>query len=324
MYSAAYSVILHTMNYYEGIHEIAAMPKTIVTSGSFDGVHRGHQTILRRLNELKKQQPDCQTAVITFEPHPRKVLKPDTRVWLLSTLREKKELLRQQGVDHLLVIPFTKDFSRTTSQEFIQDILIDRLNTRYLIIGYDHRFGHNREGSFAYLKAHQTDYPFTIEEIPRQEIDDLGVSSTKIREALREGRPEEANRYLGYTYTLTGKVVKGQQIGRTIGFPTANLHPEHPDKLVPADGIYAVRVTHQGTTYGGMLSIGVRPTIGEGLQRTIEVNIFDFEKQIYDQDLSLHFVAYLRGEESYDGLETLRQQLARDKVASLRALREAE
>lgn len=309
------------MELYQGIQELVDVPQTIVTSGSFDGVHRGHQTILRRLTQLKKQHPDCQTAVITFEPHPRKVLKPDSRVRLLATLREKKQLLRQQGIDLLLVIPFTKAFSRTTSQDFIQDILIDRLNTRHLVIGYDHRFGHNREGSFDYLRAHQADYPFTIEEIPRQEIDEVGISSTKIRQALREGRPEEANRYLGYTYALTGKVVKGEQIGRTIGFPTANIKPDHPDKLIPADGIYAVRVKHRQTIYQGMLSIGVRPTIGEDLHRTIEVNLFDFDQQIYDEALTLYFVAYLRGEESYDGLEALKAQLREDKRNSLDALK---
>lgn len=308
------------MKFYHGLQELVDAPQTIVTSGSFDGVHRGHQTILRRLTELKKQHPDCQTAVITFEPHPRKVLKPDTRVWLLSTLREKKQLLQQQGIDLLLVIPFTKAFSRTTSQEFIQDILIERLRTRHLVIGYDHRFGHNREGSFDYLQAHQDAYPFAIEEIPRQEIDEMGISSTKIRQALREGNPKEANRYLGYTYSLTGTVVKGEQIGRTIGFPTANLQPDHPDKLVPADGIYAVRVQHQQKMYQGMLSIGVRPTIGANLERTIEVNLFDFDQEVYGEELTLYFVAYLRGEESYDGLETLKAQLQEDKRASLEAL----
>ncbi|MEM6298243.1 MAG: riboflavin kinase, partial [Bacteroidota bacterium] len=211
--------------------EIPQLSSTIVTSGSFDGVHLGHQTILSRLTELKRQHTGCETVVITFHPHPRQVLKPDQKTLLLSTFSEKVKLLDAQGIDNLVVIPFTKEFSRTSSQAFIQNILIDSLDTQHLVIGYDHRFGHNREGGFDYLQAHQDEYPFRIEEIPRQEIDESGISSTKIREALANGQPEISNRYLGYTYSLTGKVVRGQQIGRTIGYPTANLEVLEENKL---------------------------------------------------------------------------------------------
>lgn len=308
------------MKVYTGIQALTALPPTIVTSGSFDGVHRGHQTILRRLTQLREQRPECQTAVITFEPHPRQVLKPDTHVLLLSTLEEKTKLLEAAGIDHLLVMPFTREFSRTTSEDFIQKILIEALNTRYLVIGYDHRFGHNREGSFEYLQEHQENYPFRIEEIPRQDIDQMGISSTHIRKALQGGEPDLAKRYLGYTYTLSGEVVSGQRIGRKLGYPTANLKPNHPNKLIPADGIYAVRVTLNDQTYGGMLSIGVRPTIGEKLERTIEVYIFDFSEEIYGQQLTLHFVRYLRGEEKYDSLDALKIQLSKDEEAARAAL----
>ncbi len=301
--------------------EIPKLSSTIVTSGSFDGVHLGHQTILHRLTELKRQHTGCQTVVITFYPHPRQVLKPDQKTLLLSSFAEKVALLDEQGIDHLVVIPFTKEFSRTTSQEFIQEILIDKLDTQHLVIGYDHRFGHNREGGFDYLQANQDQYPFRIEEIPRQEIDESGISSTKIREALANGQPEVSNRYLGHNYAITGKVIRGQQIGRTMGYPTANLEVFEENKLIPTDGIYAVWVIHEGKRYGGMLSIGIRPTIGEKLSRTIEVNIFDFKKDIYGDSLTLEFVAYLRPEEKYDGLKELTEQLGRDKVRALEALK---
>ncbi|MGF1533529.1 MAG: bifunctional riboflavin kinase/FAD synthetase [Bernardetiaceae bacterium] len=308
------------MNVYLGLGQVPALPSTIVTSGSFDGVHQGHQTILERLVSIQQGAPDCQTLVITFDPHPRQVLQPDKPLVLLSTLPEKIERLRLAGINHLLVLPFTKAFARTRSEEFIEDILIRCLRTQHLVIGYDHRFGHNREGSFAYLQAHAERYPFLIEEIPRQTIDAVGVSSTRIREALRQGDPETAQRYLGYPYTLTGRVVKGQQIGRQIGFPTANLAVDDPHKLVPADGIYAVELTHQQNRYQGMLSIGLRPTIGNDLKRTIEVNIFDFQEDIYGQSLTLHFIAYLRREEKYADLSALKAQLYRDRLAALTAL----
>lgn len=292
---------------------------SIVTSGTFDGVHIGHQKIVSRLRELtldaqKNEDTLATSVVITYHPHPRLVLFPDqTDLHLLSTLEEKILLLELFQIDHLLVIPFDKAFAQTSSVDFIQNILINSLNTKKLVIGYDHRFGKNREGSFEYLQANQHLFPFQIEEISRQDIDNVGISSTKIRHALDEGKIEIANGYLGYDYTLTGKVIRGNQIGRTIDYPTANLQVEDKNKLIPADGIYAVRVIHNTLIYKGMLYIGTRTTLGEDLQRTIEVNIFDFDKEIYDEFLTLEFVALLRKEIKFESIELMKKQLAVDK-----------
>lgn len=299
---------------------------SIVTSGTFDGVHIGHQKILHRLRELtlfaqQNEDPLATSVVITYHPHPRLVLFPDqTDLHLLTTLEEKIVLLRLFQIDHLLVIPFNKEFSQTSSIDFIENILINALNTRKLVIGYDHRFGKNREGSFEYLHANQHLFPFAIEEISRQDIDNVGISSTKIRHALDEGKVDIANGYLGHHYTLTGKVIRGNQIGRTIGYPTANLQIEDRHKLIPADGIYAVKVVHNTLIYNGMLYIGTRTTLGEDLQRTIEVNIFDFDREIYDEFLTLEFIALLRKEIKFESIELMKQQLAVDKENALKVL----
>jgi riboflavin kinase / FMN adenylyltransferase len=301
-------------------------PYSVVTSGTFDGVHLGHQKILQRLRELtlsakNTQNPHAASVVITYHPHPRLVLFPQqTDLHLLSTLHEKIALLDKFQIDHLLVIPFNQEFSQTSSNDFINDILIKALRTQKLVIGYDHRFGKNREGSFEYLHANQHLFPFEIEEISRQDIDNVGISSTKIRHALDLGKVEVANEYLGHHYSLTGKVVKGNQIGRTIGYPTANLQVEDKHKLIPADGIYAVKVVYNQLVYKGMLYIGTRTTLGEGLQRTIEVNIFDFEQEIYEELLTLEFIAFLRGEMKFEGLSAMTQQLALDKENALKVL----
>ena len=302
------------------------LSNAVVTSGTFDGVHLGHQRILARLRQVA-DAVGGPAVVITYWPHPRLVLGPPPshpeilELQLLNTLDERISRLAEFGVDYLLVMPFTQEFAQWTSEQYIQELLLKTVQARHLVIGYDHRFGKNREGGFEYLSQHATRYGFTVEEIPRQDVDAVGVSSTRIRQALRTGDAATATRYLGYLYPLTGVVVHGQKLGRTIGYPTANLQPTEPLKLVPAQGIYAVwAITAAGTRHPAMLSIGVRPTIGADLARTIEVNLLDFAGDLYDQLLTLEFVAWLRGEEKYTGLDALKAQLALDAEATRTAL----
>ncbi|MBD2724060.1 bifunctional riboflavin kinase/FAD synthetase [Hymenobacter armeniacus] len=298
----------------------------VVTSGTFDGVHVGHQRILGRLREVA-QASGGPSVVITYWPHPRLVLGPPPshpellELQLLNTLEERIAKLAEFGVDYLLIVPFTREFAQWTSEEYIQNLLLKTVGTKQLVIGYDHRFGKNREGGFDYLSQNADRYGLTVEEIPREDVDAVGVSSTRIRQALRQGDVATANRYLGYHYPITGLVVHGQKLGRTIGYPTANLAITEPLKLVPARGIYAVwALTAAGTQHPAMLAIGVRPTIGKDLEQTIEVNLLDFSGDLYDQLLTLEFVAWLRGEEKYDGLDALTAQLALDAQATRAAL----
>jgi riboflavin kinase/FMN adenylyltransferase len=297
---------------HRGLDDISPLSNAVVTSGTFDGVHRGHQTILARLTEVA-QTSEGESVLITYWPHPRTVVSNDSQdLKLLTTLDEKIELIEQAGVNHLVVIPFTRSFSELTSEQYIRQILIDKIGTKKLVIGYDHRFGRDREGGFDYIQAHQNEYGFEVEEIPRQDVEAVGVSSSKIRTALQEGNIHTANLFLGRQYNLTGTIVKGQQLGRTIGFPTANLQVDDPIKLVPANGVYAVDVVQAGQVYGGMLNIGFRPTVA-GTHQTIETYIFDFDKDIYGEHMTLRFREFLRPEQKFDGLPALVAQLKRDE-----------
>jgi riboflavin kinase/FMN adenylyltransferase len=236
---------------------------------------------------------------------------------LLSTLEERIERLEQFGVDYLLIVPFTREFAQLTSEEYIQQLLLKTVGTKKLVIGYDHRFGKNREGGFEYLSQHADRYGLEVEEIPREDVDAVGVSSTRIRRALLSGDIATASRHLGYPYTLTGTVTRGQQLGRTLGFPTANLQLAEPSKLVPARGVYAVlATTADGAVEEGMLNIGVRPTVGGDLAQTIEVHLLDFSGDLYDQPLTLQLVARLRDEQKFNGLDELKAQLAKDADAA--------
>jgi riboflavin kinase/FMN adenylyltransferase len=308
------------MKIYPTPDDFSRLPNAVVTSGTFDGVHVGHQRILSRLNEIAEKNKG-ESVVITLWPHPRFVLHPeDDSLKLLNTFEEKADLLRAQGVSHLLRIPFTKEFSLISSADFIRTMLVETIGTKKLVIGYDHHFGHNREGSFEELRKDGPRYGFDVEEIPRQDVDHVGVSSTRIRKALTDGDPETAAHFLGRPYSLTGRVVRGDKIGRLIGFPTANLELEYPYKLIPGEGIYAVRVDHNGGRYKGMLYIGNRPTLG-GIKRVIEVNLFDFDRDIYGENLRIHFMAGLRKDSRFPDLDSLKQQLTRDKQAALEALK---
>ncbi|WP_288429514.1 bifunctional riboflavin kinase/FAD synthetase [uncultured Spirosoma sp.] len=300
---------------HRGLDELHPLPNAVVTSGTFDGVHRGHQTILARLTEVARASGG-ESVLITYWPHPRTVLSNDSMdLKLLTTLDEKIDLLEQAGVDHLVVIPFTRAFSELSSAEYIRQVLIDKIGTRKLVIGYDHRFGRDREGGFDYIQAHQNEYGFGVEEIPRQDIEAVGVSSSRIRAALDAGQIDIANRLLGRPYSLSGTVVKGRQLGRTIGFPTANLQIDDPVKLIPANGVYAVDVLYAGQKFSGMLNIGFRPTVA-GTHQTIETYIFDFDKDIYGEHLTLQFRAFLRPEQKFDGLSALVSQLKQDEAAA--------
>ncbi|SIT76525.1 bifunctional riboflavin kinase/FAD synthetase [Pontibacter indicus] len=306
----------------EVIRDIADFPKLsfpVVTSGTFDGVHVGHQKILQRVKE-RARLSNGQSVVITYWPHPRLVLFPeDNDLRLLSTIEERIEQLRSFGIDYLLIIPFTKEFSRLSSRTFIEEVLVKAIHTKVLVIGYDHRFGKNREGSFEHLKARSAQYGFEVEEIPRQDVDDVGVSSTKIRKAIESGDIPTANRYLGHTYSLTSTVVEGNKLGRTIGYPTANLALPSPHKLIPAYGVYAVWVRHAGQRQPGMMNIGIRPTV-DGTHLTLEAHLINFEGDLYGQTLTVEFVKMLRQEQKFAGLDALKAQLAKDKEASIRAL----
>jgi riboflavin kinase / FMN adenylyltransferase len=309
------------MKIYHGIDDFTPLQYAVVTSGTFDGVHVGHQKIFSRLREIASRNFG-ETVVITFWPHPRLVLHPeDEDLKLLNTFEEKADLLKDQGIQHLIRIPFTKEFSQLSSEQFIQEILVRTIGTRKLVIGYDHHFGKNREGSFEQLKINGPRYGFDVEEIPRQEVDHVAVSSTKIRRALDAGDIETANHFLGQPYRITGRVVKGDRIGHTLGYPTANLEIDSKYKLIPADGIYAVTVTLEHRTFGGMLYIGYRPTI-HGTKRNIEVNIFDFDRDIYGETLTVHFHKMLRGDQTFNGLEPMKAQLSKDKEDAREALKQ--
>lgn len=300
------------MNIYHGIDDFKKLDCAVVTSGTFDGVHVGHKKILNRLKEIAKNH-NGETVVITYWPHPRLVLYPDqVDIKLLNTFEEKAQLLKKEGIDHLVRIPFTKNFSELTSQEFIKSILVDKIGTKKLVIGYDHRFGKNREGSFEHLKDNASTYGFDVEEIPRQDVDHLTVSSTKIRASLLEGDVVTSRELLGTDFSLTGRVVKGEKIGRIIGFPTANIEIDFKHKLIPADGAYAVLIKYCNDTYSGMLNIGFRPTVN-GKAKTIEVNIFDFDKDIYGESISLYFKKKIRDEMKFSDIEALKDQLDKDR-----------
>jgi len=308
------------MKIYHTLEDFTKLNYGVVTSGTFDGVHLGHQKIINRLKEIAKKN-EGETVVITFWPHPRLILRPDEPfMQLLNTFEEKAELLRQQGIDHLIRIPFTKEFSQISSQEFISKILVETIGTKKLVIGYDHKFGKNREGSFNQLSINGPTYGFEVEEIPRQDVDNMGVSSTRIRKALGEGDIDTANHFLGRPYSLSGRVIKGDKLGRVLGFPTANIDLDSHDKLVPAQGIYAVGVVHERKNYGGMLYIGTRPTV-DGTKRSIEVNMFDFNKEIYGETLHVSFLKLLRTDSKFEDLESLKNQLHIDKESALIALK---
>ncbi|WP_028979392.1 bifunctional riboflavin kinase/FAD synthetase [Sporocytophaga myxococcoides] len=302
------------MKVYNSFDEFTKLTNAIVTIGTFDGVHLGHRKILNRLKETSKEEKG-ESVVITFWPHPRKVLQGADSLKLLLTLEEKIEMIASCGIDHLLLIPFTKEFSTTSSEDFIHKILIDKIGTKKLVIGYDHKFGKNREGSFEYLKENASSIGFQVEEIPREDIEHNAISSTSIREALSQNNVSKATTLLGRPYSVKGKVVEGKKLGRELGYPTANIEVEDPEKILPADGIYTVFVKVEDKKFGGMLSLGFNPTV-EGKGRSMEVHIFDFNKNIYGESVEVGFLEFLRFEAKFPNLDALIDQLKVDEKQS--------
>jgi riboflavin kinase / FMN adenylyltransferase len=298
---------------YHDIYSFPKLPFPIVTTGTFDGVHLGHCTILEKLKSYRLVSGH-ETVVITFNPHPRLVLQPDdNKLELLNSLDEKIELLSKQGIDHLLVIPFDKNFAALSSLEFIEQILVKTIGTKKLVIGHDHHFGKNREGSFENLRQSGPQYGFEVEEIPAKDINHVAISSTKIREALHNGDIITANKFLGYQYKMEGVVVKGRQLGDTIGFPTANLEIIGQRKLIPQNGVYAVTVSIDNSIYQGMMNIGNRPTVETNGERKVEVHILNFSGNLYGKKLQISCVDRIRDEKKFTSLDELKSQLNEDK-----------
>lgn len=289
----------------------------VVTIGTFDGVHLGHKKVISRIKEIASQ---CQgeSVIFTFYPHPRLVTSPnETSLRLLTTLDEKQNLFEEAGIDNFVIYPFTKEFSELSYSDFVKNILIGQLNTHCLVVGYDHKFGKNREGGYEYLLECAQKHNFIIEKLDAFLIDDSNISSTKIRDALQEGNIRKANRFLGYEFTLHGHVVEGKHIGRLLGFPTANIESGDVHKIIPGYGVYAVKVLINNVLRYGMLNIGTRPTFNQNADnRSIEVHIFDFDDDIYNQLVTLIFVEKIRDEEKFSGVDALTDQLKRDKITA--------
>ena len=301
------------MKIYQNINDFPKVGFAVVTVGTFDGLHLGHQKIIRRMIELAKEN-NGESILVTFDPHPRLVVNSNShKIKFINTIKRKFDLLNKLGIDHLIIIPFTKEFAQTSSEDFIINYLVKNIGTKKLIVGYDHHFGRDREGNYQKLHQLGENYGFDVEEITAQYIDDTAVSSTKIRKALMDGDIKLANKMLGYNYSITGIVVEGNKIGRSIGFPTANIEIEDKYKLIAAGGVYACKVDVNGKIYHGMGNIGTRPTIGiNGL--VTEVHIFNFDKEIYGQEITIYFVDRIRDEKKFSGLEELKSQLENDRI----------
>ncbi len=297
------------------IEKYIASSPAIVTIGTFDGVHIGHQKIINRLIDLGKQE-ELKSVILTFFPHPRMVLQKDSNIKLINTIDERSKILDTLGLDYLLIKKFTKDFSRLSAEEFVKQVLVDKLNAKKVIIGYDHRFGRNRNADINDLMKYGEEFGFEVEEISAQDINDVAVSSTKIRTALSEGNIQKANRYLGYPFMLTGTIVKGKGIGKQLDYPTANIHIEEDYKLIPKQGSYVVKSTIDDTIVFGMMNIGMNPTVS-GDSESIEVHFFNFEQSIYGKKIQIDVLERIRDEQKFESIEDLKLQLEKDKVFSL-------
>ena len=289
---------------------------SVVTIGTFDGVHLGHQKIIKRLVAIAHAE-QLQALVLTFFPHPRMVVQKDTSIKLISTIDEKADLIQDLGVDHLVIKAFTKDFSRLTSLEYVRDVLVNKLHVKHIIVGYDHHFGRNRTANISDLKEFGAFYGFKVTEITAQEVGDVAVSSTKIRSALAEGSIKVANQFLGYNFMLNGTVVKGKGLGNTIQFPTANLQIEESYKLIPKKGVYLVQSIIDAQLVYGMLNIGTNPTVSDANEISVEVFFFDFNQTLYGTALNIQFLDRIRDEIKFSGLEALKAQLEQDQQAAL-------
>ena len=311
-----------TMQVHRNLADLPSFKHAVVTIGTFDGVHTGHQQIIEQMKS-EARRIDGETVIITFHPHPRKIVNSASEIKLINTLEEKIELLGERGIDHLVVVPFTESFSKLTAEEYIREFLVERFHPHTIIIGYDHRFGRERKGDFHLMEDFSPVFGYSLLEIPVHVLHAISVSSTRIREAISHADIAAANELLGYDFFFEGTVIEGNKLGRTLGFPTANLQIADKEKLVPGNGVYAVTVKlrEEKTQLGGMMNIGIRPTLG-GQLRVIEVNIFDFDRDIYGETLRVHVKKHLRPEQKFNGLDALKQQLARDREEAIRSLPE--
>jgi riboflavin kinase/FMN adenylyltransferase len=297
---------------FHTIQSFSSFKQSIVTIGTFDGVHIGHQKILNLITK-SAQELNCESLVLTFFPHPRMVLQKDTEMKQLNSVNEKVELLAKLGIDNLVIHPFDKDFSRLTAEEFVKEVLVDIFRVKKIIIGYDHRFGRNRTATIEDLNSFGKKYGFEVEQISAEQINEVAVSSTKIRNALLEGNAEIAASYLGYDYSITGIVSKGKQLGRTIGFPTANIKIEDENKLIPSIGVYIAKSYIKGNPIYGMMNIGTRPTV-DGSNQSIEIHFFDFKEDIYSQEITVTFLKRMRDEQKFESIDALKAQLNIDMI----------
>lgn len=291
---------------------------SVITIGTFDGVHLGHKKIIKRLQNIASAK-GLQSVILTFFPHPRMVLQTALEIKLLNTIEERQEILSNLGLDHLVIKEFTEEFSKLSAEQYVKNILVDELNAKYIIIGYDHRFGRNRRANIKDLIAFGKLYNFNVEEISVQDVEDVAVSSTKIRNALIMGDIKTANSFLGYEYFLTGTVVKGKQIGKQIGFPTANIYIKEDYKLIPKNGAYVVKSYIDNSLYFGMMNIGTNPTV-DGTKQFIEVHFFNFDQDLYNKTLKIELLEPLRNERKFESLETLKEQLKIDKENALKLI----
>jgi riboflavin kinase/FMN adenylyltransferase len=311
------------MTVHHDLNQLPAFKNAVITTGAFDGVHIGHQEIISRMKQIALEMKG-ETVIVTFHPHPRKVISSiPGEIKQLTSLEERIELLTQSGIDHLVVVNFDYAFSNLTADAYVKTFLFDHFHPHTILVGYDHRFGNGRNGNFELLQKFGNELGFKVEQIHEKIISDEIVSSTHIRNYIQEHQIEKANALLGYPYLFDGFVVRGNQIGRTIGFPTANLHINNEEKIIPSNGVYAVKVKGKclgDTIYNGMMNIGIRPTV-DGQKKVIEVHILDFDQDIYEQNLTVMVYEYIRGEVKFDGLEALKAQLAIDKITTAAILK---
>ncbi|MGB1349708.1 MAG: bifunctional riboflavin kinase/FAD synthetase [Flavobacteriaceae bacterium] len=293
--------------------EYKQIKPSVVTIGTFDGVHIGHQKIIKRIVEIAKKK-DLQALVLTFFPHPRMVVQNDSSIKLINTIDEKAKQLESMGVNHLVIKKFTKSFSRLSALEYVRDVLVNKLKVKHIIVGYDHHFGRNRTANIEDLKEYGEFYGFKVTEIMPQEVDDVAVSSTKIRNALFKGDVKNANKFLGYNFSLTGKVEKGRGIGSTIDFPTANINIEESYKLIPHSGVYLVKAIIKGVNVFGMMNIGNNPTVSDDIRTNVEVHFFDFSNDIYGEVIKVELLDYLRNEIKFPSVLALKEQLKKDEI----------
>lgn len=306
------------MKTFQSIYDFKPKNKTVLTLGTFDGVHIGHKKIIEKLIQNSTLW-ECESLVLTFFPHPRMVLQDSTEIKLLNTIEERTELLKKSGLDNLIIHPFDQAFSRLTAEEFVSTILVQQFNVKKIIIGYDHRFGRNRTADINDLIEFGEKYNFEVEQISAQEIDEVSVSSTKIRNALNEGNVKLANDYLGYSYLLTGTIVKGKGIGRTLDFPTANLQIQESYKLIPKNGVYIIQSLIENTLVYGMMNIGFNPTVN-GDSKSIEIHFFDFDGDLYSKKIQIQLLDRIRDEVKFENIEKLKEQLSKDKTFAIQQI----